>query len=83
MRLTHAFAVWAVAGLSLLASLTPASAVNPGSVMAPLAGPAPQGDVIKADWYCGPGRYLDHWGNCRRYGYYGYGWYGYGFPYYR
>jgi hypothetical protein len=50
---------------------------------APLAGAAPRSDVVKADWYCGPGRYLDRWGYCRSYGYYRYGWYGYGYPYYR
>jgi hypothetical protein len=82
MRRTRVLAVAAIACLGLVASFAPASAVNPGSAAAPLVRAAAPTDVVKADWYCGPGRYLDRWGNCRPYGYYGYGWYGYGLPYY-
>src|SRR4051812_21747438 len=80
MRLTQVLATSAVACLGLFAGLAPASALNPGAV-APLAKTAPS-PVVQADYYCGPGWYLDRWGNCRRHicGYV-YGWYGYGFPY--
>ena len=80
MRSMRRLAVSAAASLGLIAGIAPASAVTLGPV-APLAKTAPNA-VVEADWYCGPGYYLDRWGNCRPY-YYGYGWYGYGFPYYR
>ncbi len=82
MRLMRLLAVSAVACFGLIAPLAPASALSPGAV-APLAKAAPS-NVVQADYYCGPGWYLDRWGYCRPYGYgYGYGWYGYGYPYYR
>jgi hypothetical protein len=46
-------AVSAAACVGLIAGVAPASAVTPGSV-APLAKTAPS-NVVKADWYCGPG----------------------------
>ncbi len=72
MRSTQIVAITAIALVGLLTSLAPASAVNPGSAAAPLGRAAPT-DVVKADWYRGPGWYLDYWGPCRPYGY-GYGW---------
>lgn len=82
MRRMRVFAVTAIAFLGLAMSLAPASAANPGAAAAPLGRASTQTDIVKADWYCGPGRYLDSRGYCRRYGYYGYGYYGYGLPYY-
>ena len=82
MQSMRFLAVSAVVSLGLFAGVAPASALNPGAV-APLAKTAPS-NVVQADYYCGPGWYLDRWGDCRPYGYgYGYGWYGYGYPYYR
>jgi hypothetical protein len=78
MRSMRRLAVSAAASLGFIAGVAPASAVTLGPV-APLAKTAPNA-VVEADWYCGPGYYLDRWGNCRPY-YYDYGWYG--FPYYR
>jgi len=80
MRSMRRLVVSAAASLGLIAGIVPASAGTLGPV-APLAKTAPS-NVVQTDYYCGPGWYLDRWGNCRPY-YYGYGWYGYGFPYYR